>query len=70
MHDLNEVDLLNVAVVMADAVSDGHLAILKFTTGWKVTFGTPDRQEISELQSFESLTEALTDLLTSLTVPA
>jgi hypothetical protein len=46
---------------------DGHLTIMRFTTGWKVMLDTPDlngngRAEVSALPSFESLEEALQSL--------
>lgn len=56
---------------MAKNEADGHVSMLKFTTGWKVFFGTPnldvgeEREKIGKLQSFESLEEALQDLIVS-----
>ncbi len=33
---------LAVALEIARTHFDGHLTLLKFTTGWRVSFGTPD----------------------------
>lgn len=44
---------------------DGHLTIMRFTTGWKAMLGTPDldtskgREQISTLKGYESLEDAL-----------
>jgi hypothetical protein len=50
--------------LIANAEFGGHVTIMKFTTGWKVVFGTPalweeDRSVISDLPSRMSLLEAL-----------
>ena len=48
---------------------DGHLTIMKFTTGWKAFFGTPDldsgkgRLWIFTLKSFETIEDALLNCL-------
>ncbi len=63
------IELLKKAVEVADRHHDGHITFLKFTTGWKVSFGTPDldtgygRKEIRDLKAFDSLQEALEGLL-------
>lgn len=53
----------------------GHLTILKFTTGWKAMFGTPDldtgsvevgrgaREHINDLPNCATIEEALESLL-------
>lgn len=43
---------------------DGHLTILRFTGGWKVTLGTPQMtresyEEVAKLPQFQSLENAL-----------
>jgi hypothetical protein len=49
--------------------SDGHLSLLRFTTGWKVYPGTPELRSgdgdeaVSNLKSFKTLREALVDYL-------
>ena len=46
-----------------------HLTILRFTTGWKVAWGTPDldtgqgRDQVGSLPSFPTLEGALKNLL-------
>jgi hypothetical protein len=47
----------------------GHLTLLRFTTGWKCMFGTPDLrggdggEEVGRLRSFPTPREAVYDLL-------
>jgi hypothetical protein len=47
--------------------SDGHFTIMKFTTGYKVLFGTPDltdyRQKLQLLDGFKYLEDALENAL-------
>jgi len=48
----------------ADGNYDGHLTIMKFTSGWKVLFGTPnvdikDRECLQDLPSEMGLNEAV-----------
>ncbi len=39
---------------------DGHFTIMKFTTNWRVGFGTPmDRHDIEEMQEGRTLAEAV-----------
>jgi len=59
--------LLDLAENRAIEESDGHLTIMRFTTGWKAMFGTPDldgngRAEVAALPMRESLEEALQSL--------
>lgn len=48
---------------------DGHITILRFTTGWKVMYGTPNldtgegRNEIGALKSHHTLKAALVSLV-------
>ena len=43
---------------------DGHYTVLKFTTGFKVSFGTiTDREEIDSLVNYETLKKAIVNLL-------
>lgn len=37
--------LLKIAERVARMVSDGHLTIMRFTTNWRVGFGTPDGRD-------------------------
>ena len=47
---------------------DGHLTIMRFTTGWKAMFGTPvldlypGRPEVGQLTAHETLEGALAEL--------
>lgn len=62
--------LMQIAQAKAASISDGHLTIMKFTTHWKVLFGTPNldsklgRRQVWHLKSYGSLKEALVDILT------
>jgi hypothetical protein len=70
-HDLSQWtagELLAQADLIARLRYDGHLSMLRFTTGWKVTFGTPDldgegQDEVDELLAYPSLHEALVAVL-------
>ena len=54
---------------IASEISDGYYTILKFTSGYKAFFGTPDldngneREKIAKLESFVSIEEALLYLI-------
>jgi hypothetical protein len=51
---------LKIAEEIARSHFDGHLTIMRFTTHWKVMFGTPaHRDEIKRLPYFLTLREAL-----------
>jgi hypothetical protein len=57
-------DLMALLEAVAKRRADGHITILKFTTGWKCMVGTPDlnsgcRKEIRNLQSYKTLREAI-----------
>lgn len=56
-------ELMELVIKKANHKHDGHLMIIKFTTGWKVVFGTPQlHDEIPILQAIEgglSLRDAL-----------
>jgi len=61
--------LINEAEKLAKKTSDGHISMLKFTTGWKVFLGTPnldtgeERESINEMKSFSTLEQALNDFV-------
>ncbi|MCL5770695.1 MAG: hypothetical protein M1479_00255 [Actinobacteria bacterium] len=65
--DLNT--LFDILEEMAKKETDGHITIMKFTTGWKAAFSTPDldsgsgREQISKLKKYNTLEEAIKDLL-------
>ncbi len=43
---------------------DGHYTILRFTTNWKVAFGTVNEYEdISEIEGYKTLKEAIVNCL-------
>ena len=56
-------DLLELVEKRADAKYNGHLMMVRFTTGWKVVYGTPSLQEsVPILQAIDdtlSLRDAL-----------
>lgn len=62
-------ELMAAATTLAKQKADGHLTILKFTSGWKVAFSTPDldvgagREQVAMLPTFKTLEEALQHLL-------
>lgn len=70
-----EVDrLLKLVTVEAKRLHDGHFAILAFTTGFKVAFGTPDMcpwmtsnayAQLAEMPTFPTVKEALIAALVS-----
>lgn len=52
------------AINFANKNYDGHLTMMKFTTGWKICFGTPvmdasGREEVYVLPQYDSLDDAL-----------
>ena len=61
--------LLEKAELLAKETTDGHLSILKFTTGYKIFLGTPnldigeEREKINQMKSFVYLDKALDNLL-------
>jgi len=62
--------LFEIAEGMAKQKYDGHLTVMRFTTHWKVMFGTPNldidgRQEVRQLKAYSSLAEALKELVCS-----
>lgn len=64
--NLNE--LMDECQKIADKEFDGHITILKFTTGWKIVFGTPylyDKTDslVDKYTKYDSLQEGLTDLI-------
>jgi len=54
---------------IANRKCDGHFTLMKFSTGWKGMYGTPDlngldtRQLIKQLPIFDSLYECLKSLV-------
>ena len=56
--------LIKIAESIANQHFSGHLTILKFTTEWKVGFGTiTERDEINERIGYDNLDDALTNLI-------
>ncbi len=58
-------DLIAIATMAAKCYADGHLTILKFTTGWKCMVGTPDldsgegRNQIAVIETYKSMNDAI-----------
>lgn len=68
--DLDLDTLVSVAEELAKNFSDGHLTVMRFTTGWKCVLGTPcfdslrgDREIVWHLPSFATPQDALMDLI-------
>jgi hypothetical protein len=65
--DLNT--LFDILEEIAKKESDGHITVMRFTTGWKVAFSTPDLhsghgyEQMSKLKQYDTLEEAIKDLL-------
>jgi hypothetical protein len=58
-------DFIALTNLVAKRYTDGHLTILKFTTGWKCMVGTPDldsgegRKQIAALETYENFNDAV-----------
>lgn len=69
VEDYNLETLVALAETLARRQADGHLTLMRFTTGWKVALGTPDieaqvaRTELDKMPSHPTLREALVSLL-------
>ncbi len=67
--DLDPLTLLALTEKVAVKKHDGHVTILRFTTGWKSTFCTPDldshhgREQVKSIPAHSSLRDSLIDLL-------
>lgn len=60
LSDAELLGVLNYLELVAQKHADGHLTLMRFSTGWKISFGTPDmsrewRDWIWELRSFPTL---------------
>jgi hypothetical protein len=60
--------LLEIAERIARTRYDGHLTVMRFTTHWKIMFGTPNldidgRVEVRRLKGFPTLEQALKQLI-------
>jgi hypothetical protein len=63
---MNTTTLIKIAEAIANEHHSGHLTILKFTTEWKVAFGTiTEREEIADLIGYTSINDALHNLIQS-----
>lgn len=62
-------ELINELELIAKSDTDGHVTMLKFTTGWKVALGTPnldigeERAKISSLKGHLLLKDAIRDAI-------
>lgn len=60
--------LMDLVTTAADKCHGGHVTIMKFTSGWKGFYGTPDldsgkgRDEVARLPNYASLYLLLADL--------
>lgn len=58
--EINNLNLLHLAIHIADKLSDGHFTLLKFTTNWRAGFFTPDsREDIQKLFEGETMRDAI-----------
>ena len=68
-ENLNLETLIELAEMLAAEEADGHLTLMRFTTGWKVFLKTPNldtgsgREEVANIQMHGTLKEALIALL-------
>lgn len=68
-ENLNLETLIGLAEMLAAEEADGHLTLMRFTTGWKVFLETPNldtgsgREEVANVQMHGTLKEALIALL-------
>lgn len=73
MSEIELQSLVNDLENLANEMTDGHITILKFTTGWKAALGTPNldigdgRDKISNLKNHSSFKEAVKDLIANKT---
>lgn len=69
LNNLNLYQLFKIIEDIAELEHDGHFTILKFTSGYKVGFNTPDirtgldNEKISNMRYFNTLKPALIDLI-------
>jgi hypothetical protein len=61
-------ELLTTVETIARLQHDGHVTIMRFTTGWKAVYGTPvtmdaDRRPIFDLTTKATVELAISDLL-------
>jgi hypothetical protein len=67
--DMDHETLLTLAERLAAERHDGHLTLLRFTTGWKACLGTPDLEgggggdQVRRLRAFPTIKEALVALI-------
>ena len=65
LKHLKTEDLIGLIEMAATCFTDGHITLMKFTTGWKCKLGTIDidsgngRTEINELETFETIDAAI-----------
>lgn len=55
---------------LADNICDGHYTIMKFTTGYKVMFGTPEvvRDELNAIEACTTLEAAIDNAIKEFTM--
>jgi hypothetical protein len=68
-ENLNLETLMDLAEILAAEKADGHLTLMRFTTGWKAFLGTPDldagsgRKAVANIRMHRTMKEALLALL-------
>lgn len=64
VEEKNEKSLIERLTNLANAVSDGHYTMCKFTTNYRVGLGTPsERDSIDKMAVGKTLNEAINNLL-------
>ncbi len=62
-------ELLNLVETLAKESNDGHLTMMRFTSGWKIFLGTPDldsgdgREQIGKQVSYKEIRDGMISLL-------
>lgn len=65
---MNTQEKMNKVIEIADKEFDGHFTLMKFTTNWRLTFGTVEnREDINASECAETLDEVLDKAIKSKT---
>lgn len=68
MYEIPDAAALAAAKAIADQFYDGHMTVMKFTTGWRLSFGAQPvcRDDINAMPEGATLHEALAKAITQL----
>ena len=66
MSHITDAAAFAAAKAIADSSFDGHMTVMKFTTGWRLSFGVQPigRDEIAQMAFGNTLQEALAKAIT------